>query len=237
MRCRRARFALFVGALLSIAFVHDAFAAPTKVTVYDDGIKLRGERDRPLPPTPYPREIVELFALPGETVALQIVIDAAEELDDVHAEIAAADGGALPLSITSYAERFVRVERPSGNVREPGSLAFTAQAAPDPEPFVGYLADALVPKPLHVEQGGRGVLWVDLFVPDAAPAGLYEAMLMIASQRGMVASPEFDSRSARARSPTRARGSRCSTTRSRSTAAWEVAKPRSRSVTFSTRIT
>lgn len=168
-----------------------ALAADARVTVFDDGEKLRGERERPLPAAPWASGPVSLFAFPGETLALQIVIDADEKLDGIHAELGAVralDGGAtIPIALTSFAQRFVRVARPSGNEREPGSLAFTVAAAPPTERFVGLVADALVPRPLDLEAGARGALWVDLFVPNDTVRGVYEARVTVASSRGALA--------------------------------------------------
>src|SRR6185369_1594609 len=125
----------------------------------DDGVKLRGERERPLPYGAFGEGTIELVALPGETLALQAVIDTPAKTTGIHAEAVPAGGASLPLRVESFAEQFVRVERPSGNEREPGSLAFAPEAAPLVDAFTGLVADALLPRPLDIDASRRGALW------------------------------------------------------------------------------
>ncbi len=164
-----------------------------RVTFYDDGVKLRGESERSLPKSSFATDAspLELFALPGETLGLQLVIDADEKLEGVHAEVAMDDGPnadpASAVAVTSYAQHFVRVARPSGNDRYPGSLAFSASAAPPRDAFVGLVADALLPRPLSLEARARGALWIDISVSEDAKPGLTTGTLLVASQQGSVA--------------------------------------------------
>ncbi len=156
-----------------------------RVTVFDDGVKLRGERERPLPKSPWPDGPIEQFALRGETLGLELVVDADEGLSGLHVEIVFPK--APTVEAASFSQRFVHVKRPSGNDREPGSLAFTKEAAPLADAFVGLLADALVPRPLALERGARGALWVDLHVPESTAAGAYDGELLVSSTTGIVA--------------------------------------------------
>ena len=64
------------------------------------------------------------------------------------------DGVRLDADVEMFVERFLVVERPSGNDRSPGSLAFTAKSALGGA-FVGAVADPLVPEAL--ERDGRSL--------------------------------------------------------------------------------
>lgn len=166
--------------------------AEMHAAVFDDGEKLHAETEHPLPESPYPNEI-SLFGLPGETVALQFAIESDEPLLGVIASVeplsrsskSESESGAPPASaglglvIANYSERFVRVARPSGNEREPGSLAFTPAAAPPSRAFIGLLADALIPRPLDLEAHRRGALWVDATIPLDAAQGEYRGEVVV----------------------------------------------------------
>jgi Domain of unknown function (DUF4091) len=162
------------------------------LVVLDDGEKIARDLDHPLPPSPWPAE-VSLFAMRGETVAVQAVVESKAPLRGVHATLTPFVGDAgrtLDARVDVLAEAFVHVVRPSGNAREPGSLAFTAAAAPDPKETTGWLADALVPGDAELAQAGRAALWVDVGVPSGAPPGTYTAMLHVASAEGAIGARE-----------------------------------------------
>lgn len=158
------------------------------LVVLDDGEKVARDVDHALPPSPWPAE-VSLFAMRGETVAVQAVVESSTPLRGVHATLtpfAASGGRTLDARVDVFAEHFVHVTRPSGNDREPGSLAFTAAAAPDPKELTGWLADALVPGDAELTAAGRTALWIDVVVPAGAPPGVYTAMLHVASAAGAI---------------------------------------------------
>ena len=156
------------------------------LVVLDDGEKVARDKDHALPPSPWPAA-VSLFALRGETVAFQAVVESSARLHGVHATLTpfvSPTGAALDAKVETFAEHFVHVLRPSGNDKAPGSLAFTAPAAPEPKELTGWLADALVPGDADLTAGDRAALWLDVTVPRGAAPGPYEAMLHVASKEG-----------------------------------------------------
>lgn len=157
-------------------------AAP-RIVFFDDGVKLRGEPERRLEGA-LPEGAIETVAFAGETIGLQAVVDTDDEA--VSGLVGKVRAAGLDLRVTSYAEEFVMVPRPSGNKKEPGSLAFTAEAAPPKDAFVGLVADALVPRPLSVPPRQRGALWIDVRVPEGAAPGRYLATLALAGNHGTV---------------------------------------------------
>lgn len=166
-----------------------ALALAALLVVLDDGEKVARDVDHALPPSPWPAE-VSLFAMRGETVAVQAVVTSETPLHGVHATVTPFVDGATALDarVEVFAEHFVHVKRPSGNEREPGSLAFTAAAAPDPKQLTGWLADALVPGDAELTHTtGRAALWIDVTVPSGAPPGTYTSMLHVASAEGAIA--------------------------------------------------
>ncbi|MFO0670504.1 MAG: DUF4091 domain-containing protein [Polyangiaceae bacterium] len=180
---RRAIPTLAVTCALALLGARSAHAAP-RVTFYDDGVKLHGELGRTVDGA-FPEGAIELVALPGETLGLQALVDSdAEPVEALTATVRAPAGVAL--SVASYSDWFVPVPRPSGNEKEPGSLAFTAEAAPPKDAFVGLVADALVPRPLDLPARARGALWIDVRVSESAPAGRYVATLVLVGKGGSV---------------------------------------------------
>ena len=158
------------------------------LVVLDDGERVARDKDHPLPPSPWQDE-VSLFAMRGETVAVQAVVESDARLHGVHATFEAfksMDGRELAPRIDVYAEQFVHVLRPSGNEKEPGSLAFTADAAPDPRETTGWLANPLVPADADLARGDRAALWINLTVPEAAPPGTYASTLLVSSAEGAI---------------------------------------------------
>jgi hypothetical protein len=183
-------------AFLTVLFLatpaKEASAGGARVSILDDGEKIAREVARDLPPSAWPEPAeVELFAMRGETVAVQAVIDALEvRVREAHAlmtPLRRDDGAELDPHIETFAEHFVEIRRPSGNEHEPGSLAFTAAAAPPPALYTGWLADPLVPGDTDVEAGQRGALWIDLTVPSDARPGLYRAVLHVSAVEGVLA--------------------------------------------------
>lgn len=176
---------------LSALAASPTVAAPSpRVTVLDDGEKIARDSARPLPSSPWPGDI-DLFALRGETVAIQIVVEAgASPLSEVHAlaGVFQGDRAQADIDVETFAEHFVHIERPSGNDREPGSLAFTALAAPPRGAFVGWFADALVPFDAAAAPFERAAIWVDFTVPAATRAGTYRSVVIVVAQGRAIAS-------------------------------------------------
>jgi hypothetical protein len=179
--------ALTLALSAATALSREAHAA--RVIVLDDGEKVLRGMEHPLAASPWPEDI-DLFAMRGETVALQVVVEAdAEPLAAVRVSLGSLRSTSRPLGEQTavLAERFVRVRRSSGADHDTGSLAFTAAAAPKAGTFVGEVADALTPGDGDAARGERTALWVDVFVPDDAAPGLYEGDLAVADRAGSLA--------------------------------------------------
>jgi hypothetical protein len=170
-----------VALVLSLA---SAASAAPRVIVLDDGVKVMREQRAPLEESPWPSGAIDLFAMRGETIALQVVIEAdAAPVDGARVLLTSFASSLSPLDVrvTRYVERFVPVLRPSGNDGEPGSLAFTAKAAPR-DSFVGGVADPLVPEAYDTARaapGQRAAVWVDLSIPLDARADTYRSALLV----------------------------------------------------------
>ena len=188
------------GVLASLALAATSAGARegfARVTVLDDGEKIARDARRPLAPSPWtaPDGAVELFALRGEIVALQVVVEAGDRAeDDVHVTMGALcteAGACLDAGVEAFVARFIDVRRPTGSDRDGDSLAFTAASAPPLRAFTGAVADALVPSTaagdVRVEAGERGVIWLDLSIPAAAVAGVYRGALLVRSASGELA--------------------------------------------------
>ena len=188
-------------ALLASAVARDALAAHrAKVVVLDDGVKVARDAATPEEDGPWGDGTIELFALRGETVALQVVVEAGDAtVDDVRTLVGSftAEGAPkLDADVTQFVERFIVVERPSGNDREPGSLAFTVSGAPRGS-FVGAIADPLVPvayETARAEPHQRAAVWIDIDVPDDARPATYRSALLVRDARGELAARDIELR-------------------------------------------
>ncbi len=187
------RNALLASIVASLLAREAVAAARAKVVVLDDGVKVARDAAVPMEEAPWGEGTIDLFALRGETIALQVVVAAGDApIDDVSAivEPFADDAGhRLDLDASQFVERFVVVERPSGNDRERGSLAFTAGATPRAS-FVGAIADALVPvayETARAEPHQRAAIWIDLDVPDDARSATYRSALLVRDRHGELA--------------------------------------------------
>ena len=213
---RAARAGLTLAALLSCRV---ASAAPS-VWVIDDGEKIKedatnlrfetGEDN----PVWSPGQPVRLFALRGETVALQVVVEADDEaLDGVTVDLDELRGPAgariadtsetsdpsrfVGRDIERFVEHFFEVKRPSGNEMEPReSIGWRAGSGPPAGKWTGSLPDALIPVevsprwrpyPLHVAPRRNGIVWIDVTVPASQPPGAYAGAISVASQRKVLA--------------------------------------------------
>ena len=169
----------------------DAAASPgpaqpvtLRARVLDDGARVPGDAKTPLPESPFPGEAAELFALRGETVAFQVVIEPDGTPRTLHATLGAFAG--LGPVARVFAEHFLDLKRTSGNDKDDTSLAWTKEARPSPL-LVGLYADALLPeKDAELGAATRAAFWVDLEVPLDATPGLYEARVLVSSRGGVV---------------------------------------------------
>ncbi|HZU84006.1 MAG TPA: hypothetical protein VE987_13855, partial [Polyangiaceae bacterium] len=182
-------------------------AAGASVWVIDDGEKIRrdatetaferGEHN----PVWQPGGHARVFAMRGESVALQVVVEAGEAaLDEVTVSLPELDGpggaalgdsraaapGGPQRPIERFVEHFVEVRRPSGGRVAGESLGWSAGAGPPRGRWVGPVPDALVPVeassswcpyPMHVAAHTNGVVWIDLNVPRDARAGTYRGAI------------------------------------------------------------
>ena len=171
-----------------------------RVVFLDDGEKIARHSARPLGDGPWPAGPIDLFALRGETLALQVVVQAGSApVDDVRVLVEpfiAADGARLAVTSETFVERFVDVARPTGNDVDGSSLAFTPKAAPVP-PLLGPLADPLVPAALETARAApheRAAVWIDLTVPPVARAGTYRATILVRDAHRELASRAIDLR-------------------------------------------
>ena len=162
-----------------------ADASRARVLVLDDGVRILEDATRPLEASPWPAGPIDLFALRGEVLAIQVVIEAGDApVDDARVllEPLKNDAGArLELDVEPFVERFLFVERPSGNDREPGSLAFTPKSSLG-RAFTGAIADPLVParyERASAPPHARTAVWLDLRVPPDAEAGTYRGQLLV----------------------------------------------------------
>ncbi len=142
---------------------------------------------------------IDLSALRGETVSLQIAIDADDaSLDAVTVEAPPLRAPEAPsLAMERFVEHFVSVRARSRNDSERGSsLGFTAAARPSDEGIVGALPDALIPigvarcgvtersfcpYPLRIASRSTGAIWIDVSVPESQAAALYSSRITVRS--------------------------------------------------------
>jgi hypothetical protein len=162
------------------------FEAPTRprAALFDDGLRVPGDPKVALPESPFPGDSVELFALRGETVAFQVVIEPDGVLHPLHAAVGSF--GALRPKVTVFAEHFVDLQRTSGNDRDDSSLAWTPSSRPSPA-LLGPYADALVPDhDVELLAARRAAFWIDLEIPLDAEPGLYESRVFVSSKGGVL---------------------------------------------------
>jgi len=169
---------------------------PSKVWVIDDGARIasdsgghatmRGEGN----PLWAPGDTARLVGLPGEVVALQVVVTAgAEPLSGVNVELTSLkgpDGGRVAV------ERFVVHELPmarrSGGRDARESLGWSASAMPLgpaagsalPDPLIPIsLAPAWADYPMRIDARHHRLVWLDLVIPGDAPPGAYRGKIQV----------------------------------------------------------
>ncbi len=163
-----------------------------RITALDDGERIPRDEAVALPESPYP-DMIELFALRGEVVAFQVVIESAlAEPRAIKGQLGPFVNGAASVAVSAdlFAEWFVEIKR-STSTRGAG-VGWTTSAEPDPV-LLGFYADALVPvaqrsgafaaapSDVTVRKGERGALWVDLTVPESASPGVYDSVLTLSA--------------------------------------------------------
>ncbi|MDC3985292.1 DUF4091 domain-containing protein [Polyangium jinanense] len=184
---------------LALLFLATAAAAGgPRVVVVDDGVRVRregpdldraitrghalGGADRP----------IELAALRGEVVAIQVFIEAGDTpLDAVTVELAPPRA---PVRVDRFIESYVEITARSRNDRHAGeSLGWTPSSRPPDEDVLGAVPDALVPVehapswlpyPLRIQPRSRGAIWIDVEVPTSTPPGPYTTELVVTHAGG-----------------------------------------------------
>jgi hypothetical protein len=109
------------------------------------------------------------------------------------ARIANAEGASDPTryvgrNIERFVEHFVDVRRPSGGRVKGESLGWAAGSGPAPSAWVGEVPDALIPVevappwapyPMTIAAHTNGIVWIDVTVPRAQPAAVYEGTVVV----------------------------------------------------------
>jgi hypothetical protein len=183
----RSRLGALIAALL-LARAASARAQATAVVV-DGDVRLRradvAEARRVGQPLPADGATVRRAALPGETIALQVVVIAGaaplEKTALALSDLVGPDGGRLRSAV--FREHYRHVDRRSRNDRTPSeSLGWRPGARPPDAAVLGDVPDALLPiaidarpvaPPPAVPAGATGALWVDVDVPDGARPGRF----------------------------------------------------------------
>ncbi len=148
-----------------------------------------------------PGEPLRLFALPGETIAFQVVVTAGDDdLSGIEVAVRPPRHGDGELRTTAFVLAELSMVRRSGGAYPGASLGWTEGAAPPGPPPGGTLPDPLIPRewlnadtparpgvvpndlPMTVPAGHHRVVWFDLFVPPASAAGRYEGSVAVTGQ-------------------------------------------------------
>jgi len=144
---------------------------------------------------------VRLFAARNEVVAFQVILEAGEggasQVDVRVSDLANGKSnirGSHPLlkpneydglEVELFTEHYLNVKTPSYNDPEEGGLNWTAAANPK---LTGWIPDALIPfsakqgkggAPFAVAKGQNQGVWVDIYVPKTAPAGVYRGTVTV----------------------------------------------------------
>ncbi|MRG90774.1 DUF4091 domain-containing protein [Polyangium spumosum] len=184
--------ASFTSGLALVLLATAASAEGPRVVVVDDGVRVRREGpdldrairsgqtlggvDRP----------IELHALRGEVVALQVIVEAGDApLGGVGVDVVMP----APIRVDRFVESYLEITARSRNDREAGeSLGWTPTSRPPDEDVLGALPDPLVPVehapswlpyPMRIEARSRGAIWIDVEVPTRTESGRHPAEIVV----------------------------------------------------------
>jgi hypothetical protein len=173
-------------------------AAEPQVVALDEEVRVRrGDQERLFANgqrlTAAGDSAINLFALRGETVALQVIaVGASAPLSPATLTlgpfvIKGSAGGAAPRALC-FRQHYVPVTERSRNERFPGeSLGWSPGARPPDDRMRGDLPDALIPldvvplaPPVASAEGlGWQAAWIDVQVPDDAATGTHDATVTV----------------------------------------------------------
>ncbi|MDI3285269.1 DUF4091 domain-containing protein [Polyangium sp. 15x6] len=184
---------------LALLFLATAAAAGgPRVVVVDDGVRVRREGpdlDRAITRGQTlggADRAIEIAALRGEVVAIQVIVEAGDTpLDAVTVELAPPR---TPIRVDRFIESYVEITARSRNDRHAGeSLGWTPSSRPPDEDVLGAVPDALVPVehapawlpyPLRIQPRSRGAIWIDVEVPTRTPPGHYTTEIVVTHAGG-----------------------------------------------------
>jgi hypothetical protein len=183
----------------------DAPAGPVPiVAVVDDGERISRQAG-PLPvllgkgnPVWRPGQPVALFGLPGETLAIQVVVTAREPLSGVTVELPGLSGPApIPEgAIARFVVHELTMRRRSGGKDPRESLGWAPGAMPPdcqppcnvPDPLIPVAhAPPWADYPMTVAPAEHRVVWIDLFLDERLPAGEYRGTIAVRAGTGDLA--------------------------------------------------
>jgi hypothetical protein len=163
--------------------------AQANAVVVDGDVRLRradvAEARRVGQPLPADGGTITRAALPGETIAFQVVVIAGatpvEKTALALSDLVGPGGGRLRTAV--FRERYLHIDRRSRNDRTAGeSLGWRPGARPPDAAVLGDVPDALLPvaidarpvaPPPAVPAGATGAFWVDVDVPDGVWHGRF----------------------------------------------------------------
>jgi hypothetical protein len=186
-----------VKALAAALLLIGATAHAQSVWVIDDGEKIahdavgtpfsRGQDN----PVWSPGQPIRLFAMRGETIAFQVVVEGPAEGVTVEVELPG-------VGVERFVEHFFPVKR-SSTSGHAYSLGWAEGSGPADGKFTGELPDALIPVelapswepwPMRVGARQNGIVWVDLTVPpEHAPGPLRGSVVVRAGASTLATLP------------------------------------------------
>ncbi len=188
-----------------------AEAAPRLASIWavDDGEKIfRDDLDNPLEAgggdnSVWDGTTVELFGARNEIIAFQLILEAdGAGAQDVNVTVSDLTNGAtvirgshpllppndyLGLGVELFTEHYFDISTPSWN-SDCGGLGWSGDAKPG---ITGWIPDALVPfaakqgkggAPFDIGAGLNQGVWVDIYIPRDAAAGLYTGTISVSVQ-------------------------------------------------------
>jgi hypothetical protein len=164
------------GALtLAAAILAQAIPSGTAPGAVRIGVASALEKLRPGDPVPR-AAAVDLVAARGECESAQIAVRAGRGLAALSAEAAPLQG-AEPIGVALYRVATLRLDRPSGPDGEAGE--WPDPLVPDRDAFFGERRRAF---PVAVTAGRLQAIWVEVCVPERAPAGRYAGSVRLAER-------------------------------------------------------